>query len=195
MRSKLVHETPSTVAQSSVYKSMQENPDEKLLDDRPAPDAGIPPISLLYSGFGHFIDVCSGRRTAPGHDQIDRPRLRKAVDTFANRMCDFFQKEVDRRDAGLDCLNEIYRSRNGPTPFPELLPSSRSTWTSDGHFTSAHHGISHVVEFKNENTGNKSNAKVQAAAYTAQSHTELPEELRPLFKGWRLPCLGMTVVG
>ena len=89
----------------SQYKSLQQNPSERILDDRPAQDP-VPPASLLYEGFGSFLDIfrCRG-------DIYDLTRKRRklelAVNTFAEAMTTFFGTENERRTRGLNTLNAI----------------------------------------------------------------------------------------
>ncbi|KAI9464032.1 hypothetical protein BJY52DRAFT_1184435 [Lactarius psammicola] len=56
-RTKVATEQPSSLAKSQNYKELQRHSHERILDDRPEPDCDIPPIPLLYSGFGHFLDI------------------------------------------------------------------------------------------------------------------------------------------
>jgi len=57
------------MGRSSVYEYFQ-GTSERILDDRPKKDEDIPPISLLYDGFGHFLDVTGGRPNVPGLQDI-----------------------------------------------------------------------------------------------------------------------------
>lgn len=45
-RKKFITTTPSVVATGTGFESLQQNPSEKILDDRPCPDPDIPPIPL-----------------------------------------------------------------------------------------------------------------------------------------------------
>lgn len=75
-RAKIVQEIPSqvaSVAQFAQYWAIQEDSNEHLLDDRPEPDSGVAPISLLYGPFGEFNDIFAGRVPPPAYnDQFCR---------------------------------------------------------------------------------------------------------------------------
>jgi hypothetical protein len=85
-RTKLARMLPQMTGKSSLYLHLQEDPSEKILDDRPHPDADIPPIPLLYDGFGHFLDVMDGHDDVPGLADVEVRELRDAVDDFATKM-------------------------------------------------------------------------------------------------------------
>jgi hypothetical protein len=56
---KLLKYSPSVIGMPSMYKMLQEEPSQRILDDCPqdCPEAdAILPASLLYHGFGHFMD-------------------------------------------------------------------------------------------------------------------------------------------
>lgn len=65
-RVKLVTNGPSITAKSEVYESLQQDPSEKIFDDRPEPDPNIPSIALLYEGFGHFSTLWTVVMMFPG---------------------------------------------------------------------------------------------------------------------------------
>ena len=81
-RARIVTNAPSDTAKSAIYEHLQQEPSEKILDDRPEPDADIPPIPLLYEGFGHFLDIMDGRDDVPGLADVDVRELWKAVDDW-----------------------------------------------------------------------------------------------------------------
>src|SRR5947208_2917852 len=105
--------TLSSAGQSDVYERLQKDPSERILDDRPAPDADISPIELLYDGFGHFTDIMEGRSDVPGLAEVDSRELHQAVDDLATTMTAYFAEEDDRRDAALACLNRIFSAYKG----------------------------------------------------------------------------------
>jgi len=47
---------PSNLNTFSTYQDLQLDPEQKILDDFPRPDLNIPPLALLYNGFGRFYD-------------------------------------------------------------------------------------------------------------------------------------------
>jgi hypothetical protein len=73
-RLKVVQISPSSLAKSSKYESLQRTPREKILDDRPRND-DIPPASLLYEGFGEFLDIVAGRADVEGCNDVDALKL------------------------------------------------------------------------------------------------------------------------
>ena len=52
---KRIKTPPSQMGKPSNYKPFQQQSTEKSFDDRPEPDL-VPPVSLLYDGFGCFMD-------------------------------------------------------------------------------------------------------------------------------------------
>ncbi|KAI0251160.1 hypothetical protein BJV78DRAFT_1154573 [Lactifluus subvellereus] len=120
--------------------SLQLQPTPKILDDRPGPDSA-PPVSLLYDGFGYFIDAFS-RRGNICNLETKRQDLEMAVDSFAEKMTDCYNKEADRMEDGLRALIP-YRAHYLHRP----------------------------------------------------SHKQAMERFREVFSSWRVPCLGLTIVG
>jgi hypothetical protein len=196
-RTKLVTTAPSDAAKAAIYESNQNKPSEKIFDDRPVPDADIPPISLLYEGFGHFLDIMNGRDDVPGLDEVDVPKLQRAVDDLASKMTGYFDSEDDRRDAALPCLTRIFSARTG-IKIPRLHAAAIGSARSDGHNTAAYGPGSMVVKFKNEITGINAHPHIEAACYFAHLNVkEIAEDKarEQLYLRWRVPCVGLTIVG
>ncbi|KAJ3500012.1 hypothetical protein NLJ89_g9980 [Agrocybe chaxingu] len=185
-RAKLATTAPSTTAKPSTYESMQTEINERILDNRPEPDDDIPPIPLLYDGFGHFLDILDGDTDVPGLDKVDSSKLRLGVDEFARKMCCFYAIEHDRRDKALPALDKIFAARNGVK-----IP----TIHADGHSVGKHRGAVLATEFKNRVARINAIPEVEPVGYVARSHVKGMEEMRELFERWRVPCLGLTVVG
>ena len=190
-RTKLATTSPSTAAQPFKYEKIQNTPSEKILDDRPEQVADIPPVPLLYDGFGDFLDIVNGVTDVPGLSEVDMIELLKAVDDFAQKMCRFYENEDLRRVASLACLNRVFSARSG-NPIPALHVSAIG---SVGHNVGKHGGGALVFKFKNHAANNNSIAEVELAGYVAHLHAKGMEVHRKLFKRWRVPCLGLTVVG
>ncbi|KAH9167059.1 hypothetical protein EDB89DRAFT_1910268 [Lactarius sanguifluus] len=106
-RARIATEPPSSLAKSQAYVNLQRDSRQRILDDRPEPDHQIPPIPLLYSAFGHFLD----------------PKLQIAVDALATEMTRFFETESPRREKGLEHLNDIFSARWG-TQIPQISASA-----------------------------------------------------------------------
>ncbi|KAI9507750.1 hypothetical protein F5148DRAFT_75512 [Russula earlei] len=199
LNSKLVNSTPSIISRTPDYMSLQQIPSEKILDNRPTPDL-VPPVSLLYDGFGHFTDTFRRGKL----DTLERD-LELAVQSFAEKMTDFYRDEADRREEGVYALNEIFSLRGGG--YNERLADGNATISvlddtivpvpdrPYGYYDGPHGAASCVVVFKNEFIDFTEVPYVELTAYVAQSHAQAIERHREVFNGWRVPCLGLTVLG
>jgi hypothetical protein len=140
-RAKLIALAPSDASKPSYYQKMQGNASQRILDGCPLADVDIPSAPLLYSGFGHFVDIYNGCDDVPYLSDIDFPALEATVDDFANKMGEFFESKDDQRDQGpgLPPLNAIFscRKKNVPT-FLALRVESFCSYRSDGHNLAAH---------------------------------------------------------
>ena len=192
-RTKLATTAPSHTGKSVVYESIQDNPSEKILDDRPKKDKDATPVPLLYDGFGHFLDVTDGRPNVPGLQDINIRELEDAVDDFAESMTQFYSKENDRREVGIDALNRIFAARRG-TKIPSFHASAIGSVRSDGHNVGTHKGRAGVVEFKNGCTGISAIPEIELVGHVAHLNKKM-EPYRALFDRWRMPCLGITIIG
>lgn len=72
---KLTTTALSTTGQPSKYEHIQRMPSKQILDDCPEPDADIPPILLLYDGFGQFLDIVDGSNTTLGLSEVNMVEL------------------------------------------------------------------------------------------------------------------------
>ncbi|KAF8333626.1 uncharacterized protein EI90DRAFT_3015465 [Cantharellus anzutake] len=189
-KSKLARTAPSSISKQPEYGSLQRMPNERILDDRPTLDS-IPPVSLLYHGFGRFWDLFS---SYPALLNKDLQNIELAVDSFAEKMTELYPDEAMRKIEGLRTLNGILSLRNRPKLMGADIDGSRT----DGHYNGPHNAASCVVEFKNElSEAITLMPVVRLASYVAHSHKVAMEHSsgEALFKGWRVPCLGLTVVG
>ena len=186
----------SVLAKYKCYMGFQGDSKQKIWDDRPIPDPGIPPISLLYSGFGHFLDIMDGRVDVPGLEDIRKDVLEKAVDDFAKAMTGFFDLELDRMNEGLGHLQQIFIARRHlKIPLIEAANVGVGSAISDGHNIAENHATSIVVEFKNWHAGNDSLPQIEIVGYIGRLNTVLSGKSPDLFKRWNVPCLGLTIVG
>jgi hypothetical protein len=172
------------------YKSLQQDQNKRILDDRPVPDS-VPPASLLYDGFGHFMDIFRHRKDV--YDlSLKRRNLELAVDNFAELMTDFHDNEDGRKMKGLLALNEILSNNSNKLAAASIDSTSIH---SDGHYNGPHDAVSCIVGFKNELVDISSMPLVELIGYVAHSHAQSMARHEELYKGWRVPCLGMTIVG
>lgn len=159
------------------------------MDDRPEPDS-VPPASLLYDGFGHFMDIFRRREDVLTQEQRN---LELAVDNFAELMSGFFDNDDERNMNGLLALNKIL-SLNSHNKLAAASIDSTPIH-SDGHYNGPHDAVSYIVEFKNELVDISSMPLVELIGYVAHSHAQSMRRHEELYMGWRVPCLGMTIVG
>ena len=117
---KIVTDTPSEASNLQTYKTLQRQPQQRILDDRPSAGRFIPPTSLLYNGFGYFDDVVNKRRQVPGESSILETKLWDEVDTSAVRMAQFYDSEAVRRGIVLYHLRRIFRARRIRMPREEV---------------------------------------------------------------------------
>ena len=179
------------MGQRSAYVTLQRDPSEKIFDDRPEPDPDFPPIALLYEGFGHFLDIMDGRDNVPGLAEIDIMQLHTEVDEFATKMNGFYRDEAARRETGLSCFRRIFSAHKG-IQIPRLEASSIG---SASHITGPHDAAIFDVQFKNEITGISAIPHIELACYVARLNAKGMKERRQLYLQWRVPCLGLTIVG
>jgi len=191
MESTLVRTAPSEMGKLENYRALQRIPSQRILDDRPAPDS-IPPVALLYDGFGSFMDVF-GRQGDICHLDGKRRNLEMAVDSFAEKMADIYDdEEADRMEEGLRALNQILSLRCSGN---KLMATSIGTVRSEGHYNGPHDAASCVVEFNDEIVDIGSIPTVKLVGYAAHSHRHAMELHPEVFRCWRVPCLGLTIVG
>jgi len=196
---KIANDAPSKVSKPEIYQTLQKQSQQRILDDRPRADRFIPPISLLYDGFGIFDDVFHEGGPVPGESSILKVELWNEVNTFADRMAEFYNTEAERRGAVLEHLGRIFRACRDPQAVGGSISASKigsRQITSDGHSDGAHGAIVFCIECKNELSGISCEPSAELVSYVASSFKErLKGEHRALFYGWRVPALGMTQIG
>lgn len=173
------------------YKSCQNYPEARILDDRPTRDQ-IPPPSLLYKGFGLFMDSYRRRVNDWLLSQHQR-ELEAAVDNFADEMTRIHKNDGERRESGLLALNGILSIHGLNMLAAASIDSSRIQ--TDGHNVGSHGAVSFIIEFKNEAVDISSIPEVELASYVAHSHGCVIQRNKELYMRWRVPCLGLTIVG
>lgn len=184
---------PSSLAKPSEYESLQKRPDEKILDDRPQED-GIPPISLLYDGFGQFLDIVAGVTDIKNLTDVKAVELQLAVDDFAVSICRFFKDEDKRREKGLDLLNEIFAARKDRI-YRTITAAAIGSVRLDGHYVGGHGVATVISKFKNRSTDNSGCPEVKLVGYFARSFAQGVERHPDRLEEWMVPGLGITIVG
>ncbi|KAH0830118.1 hypothetical protein J3R83DRAFT_1456 [Lanmaoa asiatica] len=213
-RAKFATDAPSAISRPQSFKTLCKDREKPILHCRhpysetlsdpessgngpPYDDDDLPPISLQYEGFGHFLDIFHGREDVPGMENVSSATLISAVDDFADLMSHVFATEAVRRGKGLAALNVIFLARTDNISFQFMPPAVSNNSASDGHILGPHHIAYCITEFKNEPGDVTSIPYVQMASYFAHSIREASE--RPasmmVMNGWNLPCLGLTIVG
>ncbi|KAH9065107.1 hypothetical protein EDB83DRAFT_2291675 [Lactarius deliciosus] len=182
--SKVLTFAPSELGKPGKYKSLQGDSNQRILDDRPEADQ-VPPASLLYHGFGHFMDSFTHKGIRVDEERRD---LEIGVDDFAVKMTKFYRNEESRRGNGLDALGVLLGR--------ELTAAAIGSVYTDGHYCGPHKAATCVVEFTNELVDISSMPMIELTGYVARSHKQsLDYQSGPLFNGWNVPSLGLTVVG
>jgi hypothetical protein len=88
------------------------------------------------------------------------------------------------------------RDDSGPGYYTlEAASVDSSDVHSDGHCNGPHGAISCIVSFKNELVDVHSMPLVELTTLVARSHAQSMKSHKKLYKGWRVPCLGLTIVG
>lgn len=184
-QSKIATMAPSSMALPEEYTLIQADTNQRLLDDRPYEDE-VPPLSLLYDGFGTFLDIASGSKPSSIH------HLHSAIDAFATDMCPLYPLEHIKRDTLLPRLNHIFRSDDPETPFLEAV--SLGNITTDAYNIVASMAGHIVIEVKNELPGMPTHPHAEGAGYFAwllKDHLNHPQFLHH----WRVPFLGIVIIG
>lgn len=201
-RAKIANEPPSSLAQPRYFREWRRDPKECILDHRrdynephgDTPD--LPPISLQYEGFGHFLDIFRGRKGVPGMENVSSEKLQATVDDFAEQMSLIYPEEEDRRSIGLSMLNNIFSARTDNLSFGLMAATIDSKVRTDGHVLRPHHAAYCITEFKNELGSVSAIPYVELTSYFAHSTREATKySFVSVMRGWNIPCLGITIVG
>ena len=205
---KIATDPPSHLALPQAYRVWKKDSEQRLLDhhrlfDSPGDENSfgtdnLPPISLQYTGFGHFLDIFRGKKDVPGIQHVSSDLL-PAVDHFAKEMSLIYPDELNRRSRGVIALSDIFSARTDnlslvifPTPVSDRGNSDKVI------FRGPHHAVSCVVEFKNEPADVTSMPYLEMTSYFAHSvRKAILQHPAPnlLINHWNFPCLGLTIIG
>jgi hypothetical protein len=158
---------------------LQESSQDRILDDCPGPDSDLPPLPLLYSGFGEFHDFISNSAEYP-----DAFSKEAEIDELVDAMC-YLGYEKDKRAKMQDLLHRILA---GPQRKFDYSIDNGTQASIDGHVSASHGGPLLILEFKEQMTF----AEGQLANYFLR----LALKSTPVvFYGWRQPALGVIIRG
>ena len=200
-RTKIANDSPSAAALPQSYRIWHKNSGD-FLDHRRFPHSSgaehcVPPISLQYEGFGHFLDIFRGKKDVPGIQHMSSADLLLAVDHFAEEMSLVYPNEHSRRDRGLPALTNIFCTRTDNPHWVLVAKSVSDKAASDGIICGPHVAVSCIAEFKNEPADVTAIPYVEMSSYFAHSVVEAIKHNAPtlLIRHWNFPCLGLTIVG
>ncbi|KAI0306253.1 hypothetical protein B0F90DRAFT_1688350 [Multifurca ochricompacta] len=133
----------------------------------------FPPISLMYHGFGHFLDCAHSDSTDLG-PIANKPEFESAVNRFISKMSMYYDSEWDRTSCAGNCLDDIFGSCFATRPDYLMRRDV-------------------IVMIKNELETTNCDASIKLAAYYSQLlNANTSSELRQRFL---FPALGIVVVG
>ena len=190
---RITNDAPSVVAGIENYRSIQDNEEERIRDDRPHKDKLIAPISLLYQPFGYFRDVRYGVEV-PGEERIHEGEFKEKVDALANQMSRLYDNEEKRRVPFIRHLERIFGLSPGSINSSKIPGSQK---ISDGHLNGAHGAMVICVECKNELSSASCEPVPRLTSYIATSFAcqAEDEDYKELFRRWRVPALGVAHIG
>jgi hypothetical protein len=172
------------------------------LYDRPEPRTDIPHVSLLYEGFGEFLDIFHGRKDVHGLTLSKQRALEFRINDFADEMASFYETESARRFTAIPAMDILFSAfaREGETdPFSggPFLGGAFDPPMSVGRVKGEHGAMSCIVLFKNESCDTEVMPHTELTNHVAHSFNAAMTQGRndQLFQGWRVPCLGITIVG
>jgi len=197
---KYIHDTrygqlaPSDAAKASEFRRLQNDEEQRILNDRPYKDVKITPIALLYSPFGEFLDHI--RNPPMISDGVHLKKLEAAVEDFSFLMCQHYIDEEGRREEVLKVLNTIFECYL-PSHLTRIIPSPINGYRSSGGHADGPAGVLEViVEFENELGIGNTDPEVQITACYLQSLLDKSSgPHQALYERFLFPALGISLVG
>ncbi|KAI6133844.1 hypothetical protein EV401DRAFT_2252508 [Pisolithus croceorrhizus] len=199
-RAKLATMSASSLAQPETFITLHKKPGELILDHRRPSDFvdNLPPVSVHYKGFGHFLEVFRGSRDVPVMESVDSESLRLVVDELAESMSLIYENEQVRERRGLDALDDIFSARDDDLPVVVMGTNDSNSSNSDlGYFLGQRRAAYCIAEFKNESGCGSVIPYVEMTGRFAHSMKEAAERLNSasVMRGWNFPCLGIAITG
>jgi hypothetical protein len=167
------------------------------LYDRPEPRTDIPHVFLLYEGFGEFLDIFHGRKDVPGFDLSKQRAMEFRVNDFADEMASLYETESSRRFTAIPAMDILFSAFACEGEMGPFLKGTFDPPMSVGRVKGEHGAISCIVLFKNESCDIEIMPHIELINHVAHSFNAAMTQGRndQLFRGWRVPCLGITIVG
>ncbi|KAI6113734.1 hypothetical protein EDD16DRAFT_1834230 [Pisolithus croceorrhizus] len=209
-RAKLATMSASSLAQPETFITLHKKPGELILDHRRVHNPeesckkpsdfvdNLPPVSVHYKGFGHFLEVFRGSRDVPVMESVDSESLRLVVDELAESMSLIYENEQVRERRGLDALDDIFSARDDDLPVVVMGTNDSNSSNSDlGYFLGQRRAAYCIAEFKNESGCGSVIPYVEMTGRFAHSMKEAAERLNSasVMRGWNFPCLGIAITG
>ncbi|KAL5492142.1 hypothetical protein ACEPAI_3589 [Sanghuangporus weigelae] len=189
-KQRIVETTPSTLA--TQYSTIQKDPQERILDDIPDPDTDVSPVSLLFDGFGKFLDTFRTYDGLPVNvASVPRAHCHSLIDKFAEKMCQTYPDENRRNNACLQAINDIFAAYGIDNATFQRAVIEKVI--SDGHFLTERNTVGGVVEVKNSGSGTRG-IHIQMVGYAARGRAEASGGSNKELMLWRAPCMGISVV-
>jgi hypothetical protein len=158
---------------------LQNSQQDRILDDCPKLDSNLPPLSLLYHGFGEFHDFISNSANYPNFFPKEAE-----VNALIIVMC-MLGNEKQKRANTQDFLRSIFA---GPRRRFDYNVNNGTQASTNGHVTASHGGPLLILEFKRQ----IDSAEGQLASYFLRLALKSVEAV---FYGWRQPALGIIIRG
>jgi len=129
---------PSNLNTLSTYQQLQLDPGQKILDDFPQPDLNIPPLALLYNGFGRFDDHI----TSAASSQTFHPDLKMLVDQLVAKASEIQDEKYIQQTLPGILYRILFPSQE--IEFTTILDLSRAR--TDSHVIGPHDGPILIIE-------------------------------------------------
>lgn len=186
LESKLARLDPSSIARPSKYQEIQNSSSQRIFNDRPKRDKNVAPISLLYTAFGSFIDVFTGKVPVPLQS------LMPPVDQLADAMSGFFPNDMHRMWSARFWINNIFGSKGVPSLLADGTIPMVGSIGEPGAFSLGPHGGPLTMLQVNSSDPD---AAIQAVSSIAHIHARMKPPFSDLLDRWRIPCLVIVVGG
>jgi hypothetical protein len=171
---------------------MQNQPSERVANDRPNSDDEHLPIALLYHGFGHFLDVANGAST--DHIlNIDLRQFESSVNDFMSSMNMYYLSEMSRCGQALYYLNDIFNYCLGGDTQPLTIGPHFPDLCSEAHALGPANTMEVVLQVKNELGSCDEDPTIQISAYYTQSLKE--DSTKEVISHFSFPALGIVIIG